>query len=485
MPSACISLYAALTMPYDLCICWFLVLTVSPGFAEYGDVPVDLKANLAQPVGRFQGRATGILHSFNATYPPNDTVKPLHLHMYRGPERFQLYDVNCSDLPCPWLFANVKRLVAMGTQVQFLLSDIYFAWRAHVGLPDSVLPGDQNNFTLWEDVVNFSVKWAIALEYDHIMWDIYNEPNVGFENRSVAQFYEVWRRAYQIIKSVKSDLTVIGPSVADLGWDDRVLPWIQQFLLVQVEYNTLPDVLCWHVGYSNGSVLVQQHKQIRLFIDAHHLGIQRIAHNEMIGPSGTLSPGVIVSFLANLERLEVDHACRACWREYDPVTGQRYDSCWDQTLDGLLTVDGQFEPRSAWWVYRWYAEMNGHTIALEGKLIENGLDGIVVQNDTTITALFGHIGDVNDGLVINLTVVNVSAWSRVKVTVLGLPFSGMEPLLSPPLILTHCGNVTNHQLVVTLPHIYSNETMFLQISSQSGSCTCREQLLHQQANHNY
>ncbi|XP_062507723.1 uncharacterized protein LOC134184122 [Corticium candelabrum] len=416
--------------------CTLCLYLSTVGLALSNDMLVDLRANLAQPVRQFQRRAFGILHSFNATYPPSDTVRPLHLHMYRGPERFRLYDHNCSELPCPWLFANVNRLVSMGTNIQFLLSDIYFAWRDHIGLPDSLLPGDNKNFTLWENVVTFSVKWTLALGHEDIMWDIYNEPNIGFENRSIFQFYEVWRRAYQIIKSFKSDLIVIGPSVADLGWDDKVFPWIQKFLLVQAQKNLLPDILCWHVGYSNGSDLVQQHEQIRSFLVAHNLFIPKIAHNEVIGPAGSLSPGVCVSFLANLERLNVDHACRACWREYDPVSDKRYDSCWDQTLDGLLTADGKFKPRSVWWVYQWYGEMNGHIYPLEGEMLQNAIDGLVVYNGSTITALLGQIGDRADGLVINLTVANVTTWKRAALTAWWSPFTGMEALLSPAVILT-------------------------------------------------
>mmetsp|Transcript_8426 Transcript_8426/g.25323 ORF Transcript_8426/g.25323 Transcript_8426/m.25323 type:complete len:264 (+) Transcript_8426:452-1243(+) len=72
----------------------------------------------------------------------------------------------------------------------------------------------------------------------------------------------------------------------------------------------------------------------------------RVAHNEIIGPDDTLSPGASVRALAVAERLGLDHECRACWT--DEVTGA--NPCWDMTLDGVLT--DTFAPRSAYWPYQ-------------------------------------------------------------------------------------------------------------------------------------
>ena len=428
---------------------------------------IQLVANLADRGPQIRGTAAGILHSFNATHPPMDAVRPLRLHMYRGPERFHLYDNTTTKNQGPRLFANTARLEELGIRTQLLLSDIYFAVRDHAHLPVSLLPGDNGNFTLWKWVVAYCIEAAIHAGHEDVYWDIYNEPNIGFKNRSIEQFYAVWATAYALIKTRLPHAVVVGPSIADIEWNETFL-WMQQFLLRQNETGQLPDILCWHVGYSNGSVLADQHDAVKAFLTLKRISIQRFAHNEVIGQKSSLSPGVAVSFISNLERLAVDHACRACWREFDYLTGDREDTCWDQSLDGLLAVDYEGEnyaPRSVWWAYRYYADMSGWTVPIDGPIMQWQLDGLLSWNSAgNVSILLGRIGESNQSVAVDFTLNGISMSSFI-VSMQFIPYTGMLPLYNPvPVHLDVVMETENDSFTMNLPKLYKDEAVWITVS---------------------
>jgi hypothetical protein len=86
---------------------------------------------------------------------------------------------------------------------------------------------------------------------------------------------------------------------------------------------------------SNASELEDHHATLKMWAKSEGIPLPPIGHNEVIGPSQSLSPAANIAFLSTLERLEAEHSCRACWT--DDVTQQ--SPCNDNTLDSLLTDD--------------------------------------------------------------------------------------------------------------------------------------------------
>lgn len=86
---------------------------------------------------------------------------------------------------------------------------------------------------------------------------------------------------------------------------------------------------------ANASELEGHHATLKAWAKSEGIPLPPIGHNEVIGPSESLSPAANLAFLSTLERLEVEHSCRACWT--DDVTKQ--SPCNDNTLDSLLTND--------------------------------------------------------------------------------------------------------------------------------------------------
>lgn len=130
-------------------------------------------------------------------------------------------------------------------------------------------------------------------------------------------------------------------------------------------------MLTWHVSMvaANGTLLLDHHATLTRWAVEQNIALPPIGHNEMLGPGETLDPAANVAFLAALEELQVDHACRACWT--DKTTGQ--SPCLDNTIDGLLTddcTDGSgghglhpeceaLQPRAVYYPNLWYAEAVG------------------------------------------------------------------------------------------------------------------------------
>ncbi len=88
------------------------------------------------------------------------------------------------------------------------------------------------------------------------------------------------------------------------------------------------------------------------------MGIERLWISEIVGTAIQYAPGDAAGALYYLERGQADGAARACW---DDSRGR--SNCFNDTLDGLLTPEGQsFQPRAPRWVYRAYASGFHHRV---------------------------------------------------------------------------------------------------------------------------
>ena len=196
-------------------------------------------------------------------------------------------------------------------------------------------------------------------------------------NLTQPAFFALWDVAHRTTKAILPGARLIGPSIADggpglFGWPS-VFPWLQRFLLHTHAAGTAPDVLSWHVTMvaANATILIEHHAELTAWCLGQGIPTPAIGHNEVMGPAETLDAAANVAYLTALERLRVDHACRACWTDKD--TGQ--SPCFDNTLDGLLTDDcphgsplapgcEPLAPRPSYYVTAWYAAVVGRPALL-------------------------------------------------------------------------------------------------------------------------
>jgi hypothetical protein len=272
------------------------------------------------------------------------------------------------------------------------------------------------------------------------IYDIWNEPNgKEFWNGTSQQFLETFKRGHDAIRSVRPDAVIAGPSMA--GYDHRALT---QFLDYCLAHKIKLNVLTWHefragLGLSRIESSLKQARADFLQNPKYRpLGIKEIHINESINSTVQFAPASILAVLDRLERGGADAAGRACWNE---STGT--NSCWNNTLDGLLTPQTR-HPRAAWWAYKAYADgadervasttNNGRTFALASTVRHQDRG-----STTTAQVILGTYGinglpapPVRANLILNhlSAVPYLRGRKEVTLSITRIPNTGEAPLTS-------------------------------------------------------
>ena len=171
-----------------------LVLLVVPGLASAAVVAVDF----SRPVRAHS--VVGVLHGIDMQQPPDTLVAPLAPRSWRG------------DLES----APFERVHAFGARYIIVVSDLW-------GYPGANWYGRRPP---WEDLQawgEFVRRLARAHRRDHLIWDVWNEPDQPyFWNGTREQFYATYRVAYEAVRTELGPSAVIsGPSVSRFRW-----PWL-------------------------------------------------------------------------------------------------------------------------------------------------------------------------------------------------------------------------------------------------------------------
>ncbi len=233
-------------------------------------------------------------------------------------------------------------------------------------LSEGWYPGDPmtNATTPWSD--NYAAWKAYvrskAQEFGtSVVYDIWNEPdhNMFFMNwpgATFEKFLETFKAAHDVIRQeLGTSALISGPSMSE-----SISPVKHRQFMDYCKNNGLTvQILSIHMLDRADSQFGQMVSDIQAlrsdYIDNStysSVGTQYIHVNEY-GGYGLQSyrPGSLLAFLASLELAGVDGACKSCW----PHPGcETCSTCWDGSLDGIMTING-VSPRSTWWVYKWYA----------------------------------------------------------------------------------------------------------------------------------
>lgn len=287
----------------------------------------------------------------------------------------------------PYIQQDYHRVKASGAEVQFLIYADYFG----ANYANDVWPGDNGNWEPWEQSVRNAVNLVQSNGYD-VEYEIWNEPNYDvFWKRDQQRFFETWKRAVNIIKSMDSNARIAGPSVA---WYD--VGFMQNFLIYARDNNVLPNTLIWHElnAYEGSMYISYRVNEMNSWMSSNGISVNRIVINEIIREPNMYDPAHLLEFFTALERNNV-YAAHACWD--DPQQGG-INNCFNNTLTGVVTAN--HEPRSLWWVYKYYSQMQGNLIYLEG----DGITGFATTDTNTGTTqvLIGNVG-TNDIVNINYT----------------------------------------------------------------------------------
>ena len=197
------------------------------------------------------------------------------------------------------------------------------------------------------------VVYCLYNECDNGVWfgetrttdDPYNRFGVWAEYNTVGRdsFNSAWKQAFEVAREVNPDCLIGGPGFCDYDHDE-----IEYFLRFCVENNCVPDIMIYHELHDDSVYYWQDHvDDYRQLEDALGIDDLTIIVTEYGRMQDNGYPGKMVQYITKIEDSKV-YANNAYWR----LSNNLNDVCADDN-----------SPNANWWLMRWYADMEGETLA--------------------------------------------------------------------------------------------------------------------------
>ncbi len=191
---------------------------------------------------------------------------------------------------------------------------------------------------------NYADKLVYCLynECDNAVW--FGTPNEdftwnAFDESAKAEFYAAWKETYDLVKSIDPNALIGGPGYCDYDAFE-----IRDFLEFCKNNNCLPEVMIYHELYENSAALWEEHVSEYRSIEKK-LGTDELPI--IITEYGTMqecgAPGDMLQYIVQMEKTGT-YGNVAYWR----LANNLCDTAADSN-----------SPNSNWWLYRWYADMDG------------------------------------------------------------------------------------------------------------------------------
>ncbi|WP_203823221.1 hypothetical protein, partial [Paractinoplanes ferrugineus] len=274
--------------------------------------------------------------------------------------------------------------LAVGAKLVNRLSDYYPGWPY------------QFSWNTWTPFINTQITtMKNANYYNNITaYELWNESDNTWKTTN-GTYEAFWTTTFRQVRSIDPNKPIQGPSFSDNISD------MENFLRNAVTTNTVPDILAWH-ELSSPAKIAGDVAKVQAIEDK--LGITRrpIAIEEYASPSEVGLPGPLVSYIAKFERLGIRDAELAFWNQ-------------SGALGDLLTSRGG-NPNAAYWMYTWYAAMNG-TMATTTPPAQTGIDGYaaIPTNKNQISIITGNCNGSCAVTVNGLNTLNLGTTVTVKI----------------------------------------------------------------------
>lgn len=360
--------------------------------------------NFNQPTTPVKSQS-GFLYGIDATRPPDSLIKPLQPNLWRT-SRLDLY----------------PRITGLGSQFQLILSDTW-GYGSPMGWP-------YENYLKWEDHVR---QLARQNKDKLILWDIWNEPDLSnpFWGGTREQFFETYKRAYQVLRQELGSGAVIGgPSFSKFSASD-----LKAFLDYCLAQGLEVNFLSWHElnDYDIAAISDRITFARQNFLSNplyRPLKIQKLYTNEIVGPLAQYQPGDVIGYLSETE--SSDGSAKACW---EPLQGG-INNCFNNALDGLISPDDLFNRRAVWWAYKYYADGVGQRIKSQSSSVR-----VPVLASKSGQVLFGYMmsgfSPTKAKITLDLRDVNAIAPGKpLTMTILKIPNSRESATEYLPVVLS-------------------------------------------------
>ena len=281
---------------------------------------------------------------------------------------------------------------------------------------------------------------------DKLVYCIYNEADNGvwfgtmsddgtwlmFDDAAKERFYEAWKETYNLVKSIDPDAKIGGPGNCDYDSYE-----IKHFLEFCKENDCVPDVMIYHELGATSSLYWQDHVADYRRIEKE-LGIDELPI--IVTEYGTMyecgAPADMLKYVVQIENSGV-YGNMAYWR----LANNLNDTAADNN-----------SPNSNWWLFRWYADMEG--CLLESKIIDvlhsdfanvikYGYDEFHYRNFTGIASLTDNKDEINvicggcdyTGNVVFKNLDETNLGKNVNIRIESVYFEGLSGVVTKPYIV--------------------------------------------------
>lgn len=190
-----------------------------------------------------------------------------------------------------------------------------------------------------------------------------------YDDAAKLRFYDAWKTTYNLIRSVNPDAVIGGPGYCDYDSYE-----IRHFLEYCKANDCLPDVMIYHELGEKSAYYWQDHVDDYRNIELQ-LGIDQLPI--IVTEYGTMyecgAPADMLKYVVSIEKSGV-YGNMAYWR----LANNLCDTSADNN-----------SPNSNWWLFRWYADMEGEL--LKSKVID------VLHSDFANVIKYGYKRFHSDG----------------------------------------------------------------------------------------
>lgn len=372
--------------------------------------------------------------------------------------RARALSVRVQDLESPAFSAAAEKFAAAGGKT------------IYVTVPDSV---DVSAAVRESTEISAGKSYAAMLTYC-----LFSECDAGSQfgdfsrQDSREKFYRAWKQAYDSIKSASPGVQLAGP-----GFSSYNETYMKEFLTFCLSNECVPQTVTWRETDESGADLLTDHVRAYRTVE-EALGMEALAVciNGYGAKSQVGNPAEMIKYVSAIELAGAD-GCVADWGISAPLCGTAGDS---------------FTPNSNWWLYRWYADMQGKKAVLQerGRTDEflqktykskAGPSCIASYDETAseITALCGGANGkadiVFDGLDSTVFLLSPSA----KVTVESVLFTGTSAAVSEPVREKAYGvQVKNGKLTVRLRNMEASAVYRITVTPAGTQAVEEYELAH-------
>lgn len=325
-------------------------------------------------------------------------------------------------------------------------------------------PGKKNNkewsHPLQEKKLENLIKDLYRKLGNSVIYDVWNEPyhqeaSGDFEQN---EFYKIFKKTHDIIRSQPGgkNALITGPS-----FDHYDVNEVEAFLKYCNNNGVIVNILNWH-EWRSGENLEDLKKDVNHFRKVilplyPNVKVEKIMFFEIINQYIQFSPSEILQFLKTLEELDIEGACKGCWKESDGSS-----NCENNSLDGLLDKNGM--PRSIWWGYKYYA--NSTINRVNSSTNNNEFVSFASYDEAKLNLLLSNNSKDN----LRNTQINVNNiklllknLKKAKVFIYEVPDTGEKRLQNPTFLGSQTINISASKLKFKIPLFKSKTVYYLRI----------------------